>query len=83
VRALTRARQWAKTRRPRARIELLHEYGRWYAVATGPHVSAIVGIRGGTIVAVGKTPGEAIRECGELLEAMEQTHQLDTTSGDW
>jgi hypothetical protein len=83
VRALTRARHWAKTRRPQARVELLNEYGRWYAVAAGPHVSTLVRVRGGTIVGLGHTPAEALRDCADLLEAIDHAHHLDTTDGGW
>jgi hypothetical protein len=81
--ALTAARRWAKTRRPSARVELVNEHGRWYAIVSGHHVSHLIRVRGGTLVGLGTTPADALRDCGDLLEAIDAAQRLDTTDGGW
>lgn len=85
MRAFTKVRQWAKTRRASARIELIHEHGHWYAVASGHHVSQLVNVRGGTVVGFGKSPVDALRDCADLFDALASIQRVDTTSarGGW
>jgi hypothetical protein len=69
----------------RVLIELIHEYGRWYAVASGQGVSLLLNVRGGTIVGFGRAPVDALRDCADLFDALASIQRIDTTSapGGW
>jgi GTP cyclohydrolase III len=58
-------------------------HGRWYAIVSGHHVSHLIRVRGGTLVGLGTTPADALRDCGDLLEAIDAAQRLDTTDGGW